>query len=1160
MKNIILLPRIVEDLQAIYTENNEVFSDLPTTLKRDFCPKKRGLLYREEGSKIKIWSEKIALICIDASEKDSLKVVAIKGVKDYQYQFALERGNILAGDWSFIMPNEAHHLPKKSSHTNEVSMEFIEEELRENNEDSFSIDEGVAFEKYVAYWENHDIVKKYQEEALFEQKAKSVGQFTKITIDFDEELIKLHLKKDAPNYRVDEHIVITSNENWKKYYQLENEHLKSLRGFNLGRVRKYNKNDKWLVIHSKTSIIQRLIKEKTLQVGYLWADDIGSKSKLRRESEALKTLFRGESTNKNLKNFMPEIASIKHPIVHEQVNFNLLSDEFVKFKDKQKEAVLGALNCNDIYLIQGPPGTGKTTVISEIIRYLVNDNKKILLSSQTNLAVDNVLQRIGQKENVRAIRIGPEEKFELDSIQYSLENRVEDLQKKMTKTLNERPIHFKILKETLESNVVLVDAHHYVRKEIKVIINMKQNQATYEEKLVQIKSNLQRLQNHLFKMKQDEQQQMKEIGENVFVVEKLRAIQENSLNTLQQNTISAELTDKLNLSKEEAEYINNYKSLVDEIKCILSEVNELQQDRESTIEHMEQIVDDMQYTNTRIVSLEEQNVGLSEQMQTYLLRDIQNFKQLIDEMKMDLHEQKYQLSKLDEKIAELKKKALNLRSLALNIKEMIEQLIEQNRDVWIAYFQAPTITKEEFINLCSRIDSFKAEFSSVLQEVHLLSKLDRFDQISSLKNDLAEMKQEMDMVEKEQAKNQKFVSKFKEKLLAYEENELLQLYMSHYKMQFSQLVIEQEIARVESFISIYELNTEELALYESTLDLQGEWNQKLQYYQESFEDIYINTSNLICATCLGIAATSNNHFLNTEFDYVILDEAARASSMELLIPLIRGKKIVLVGDHKQISPTLEKDILDKLERDDVVNTTEIQNIYKKSLFGLMYDDAHDQMKTFLNMQFRMNPDISHSVSKYYYDGKLLDGENVYGKKHSLENILPKAFYWMDTPNTPYFTEKKEHTSFYNEGEIQTINAVLQWLNTKLDFRKSVGIISPYKAQMNKLLELVDVDQYPMLDIEINTVDAFQGREKNIVINSLVRNNTSGTVGHVRQESRMNVALSRAQELSIYIGNVDFIRRNKSKVYKINQMITDLQNRNTVLHANDFLKDGDTLWN
>lgn len=1160
MRNIILLPRIVDNLKRIYDEMNEPLTDIPSFLKKEFCPNNRGLLYSEEGDHIKIWSKHLAFVCVGAKEKDSLKIEAIRRVKGFQYHYILEQGKILSGDWTFVMPSDTRHLPKNNEIRNESSMRFIEDELRKNSKDSFSIDDGVAFEKYTTYWENHDILKKYQEEALFERKTASIAQFDRFTIDFDKELIKVQLNEGNSEYKVDENIVIVSEDVWLRRYQLNNGHLKTLRGFELGRVRKYHKGNRTLIIHSDSSTIQRVMKEKELKSGYLWVEDIGSRTKLMRESEALKTLFRGESVNKNLKNFIPEISSIKNPIVNEQINFELLSSGFNELKDKQKEAVLGALTCSDIYLIQGPPGTGKTTVISEIIQYLVNDNKKILLSSQTNLAVDNVLQRIGQKENVRAIRIGPKEKFELDSIQYSLEHRVEDLQNKMKASLEERSNHFKVVKEMLKNSITLLEAHRYVQQEIKSMINIKQNLIAYEEKLDQTLNEENYLRNKLDDKKNVAKIQHAVLGEHSDVLEQLHTIQQNSKNTLKENIMSADMMDEIHLSDEDTYNVRIYNGLVNEIQVIISEAKKLKEDRANTILLMEQIVNDMKNTYSRIDGLEAQRPELSEQMQTYLMHDVNNFKLTIEDLKIDLKEKKYQLTKLDEKISNLNVKALNLRNLALEIKGVIEQTIIQNRHIWEKYFNTSAITKEKFVDLWGRIDSFKEEFSSVIQHRQLLTKLDDFNQAASVQKELIELQQMLDAIEIGKQKDQKYVSKFNESLVGYMQNNQLKLYMAHYGIQFSELEIEQELSRSNTFISTYEKNKEELELYESTLDIQGEWKQKLAYYQQSFENIYVNTSNLICATCSGIASTNNNHFLDTEFDYVILDEAARASSMEMLIPLIRGKKIVLVGDHKQISPTLERDILEKLERDNVVNTTEINSIYKKSLFGLLYDDAHDQLKTFLNKQFRMNSDISHVVSKYYYGGKLLDGENVHLKKHTLETHLTKAFYWLDTPNSPQFFEKKESTSFYNMGEIQTIIAVLEWLNNKLQVQKSLGIISPYKAQMNKLLEVIDTEQYPMLDIEINTVDAFQGREKNIIINSLVRNNKQGIVGHIRQDSRMNVALSRAQELSIYVGNVDFIRSNKSKVFKINSMINDSEQQNTVLHANDFLKDGGTLWN
>lgn len=1159
MKNIILLPRIIDELKMLFLENNEKFTDIANVLQREFSPNNRGLLYREEGKQIKIWSKKIALICTQASEKNSLKVVAVKRVKDFQYHFILERGKILAGNWSFILSNEAYRLEKHNKSPGEHSLDFIEEDLRKNNKDSFSIEDGLDFEKYVAYWENHDILKKYQEEALFEKKADSVSEFSHFTIDFDNHLIKMHISGVNLKYSVDENVVITSKEVWNKQQQLGNTHLKTLRGFGLGRIKKYRKGERLIVIQSKPSIIERLIQKDDLKAGFFWIDDIGAKSKLNRESEALKRLFKGESANAQLKSFMPEIGMIKSPVVHSHVKTELLSDQFHQFKDKQKEAVLGALNTNDIYLIQGPPGTGKTTVISEIIQYLVNDNQKILLSSQTNLAVDNVLQRIGHKDNVRAIRIGSEEKFELDSIQYALEQRVENLQKEITTTLTNRPNHFKNVRTELEKTKSLFQAHEYMNNEIKKIINMKQNYTINNEAFSQLEHKITSLKDKLRVLSIEFQTKNKLLGENLTYLNHIKKIQDNSLNSLQKNKLSADLMNKIRLSEENINNLSIYKGLIDEIQAIVSEIKSLKEERVLSISEMEQIVEEMQQINSAISDLENQYNGLSEEMKTYLMKDIQNLNAAMNDLEMDLHEYKYKLSKIDEKMSGMNQKALDLRNLALEIKEMIEKSISRNSSIWEKHFGTSSISKEKFLTLWSDLDQFKKEFSSVISYVHLLNQLSEHEKIILIQNAMEKQEVSILELEQEKVKKQTIIKKFQEALMTYQQNKHVQMYLSYYNMPFENLSITQELKRTSSFISTYELNRKELELYEMSQDIQNEWNKKLQYYQENFEDIYINSSNLICATCLGIASTNNNHFLNTEFDYVILDEAARASSMELLIPLIRGKKIVLVGDHKQISPTLERDILVKLEKDNIVDSEEINNVYKKSLFGLMYEDAHPNLKTFLNKQFRMSPGISDAVSRYYYENKLLDGENVHDKNHSLENILPKAFYWIDTPNTDRFLEKRENTSFSNEGEVLAIESILNWLNNQLEVPKTVGIISPYKAQMHKLLECINTKKYKMLDIEINTVDAFQGREKNIVINSLVRNNHNGQIGHIREESRMNVALSRAQELSIFIGNINFINSNQSKVRKIDRMIKDLKNKNSVLHVKDFVKDGETVW-
>ena len=148
-------------------------------------------------------------------------------------------------------------------------------------------------------------------------------------------------------------------------------------------------------------------------------------------------------------------------------------------------------------------------------------------------------------------------------------------------------------------------------------------------------------------------------------------------------------------------------------------------------------------------------------------------------------------------------------------------------------------------------------------------------------------------------------------------------------------------------------------------------------------------------------------------------------------------------------------------------------------------------------------------------------------------------------------EKDENKSFYNPGEINTTLTVLKWIDQNTKGKKSVGVISPYKPHSNRTHDLINPADYPNLDIEVNTIDAFQGREKNIIIMNLVRNNDMSRIGHIGKDSRMNVALSRAQELLIFIGNKSFVTKNKHKMMKVFNILNHLERKNCVLNEKFF---------
>jgi senataxin len=250
-----------------------------------------------------------------------------------------------------------------------------------------------------------------------------------------------------------------------------------------------------------------------------------------------------------------------------------------------------------------------------------------------------------------------------------------------------------------------------------------------------------------------------------------------------------------------------------------------------------------------------------------------------------------------------------------------------------------------------------------------------------------------------------------------------------------------------------------------------------------------------------------------------------------LILLCHGiKKLILVGDHKQLSAT--------------VFYPKAKNIlYNRSLFERLLNNNLE--KNILTIQYRMQANIRQVISSLFYENKLLDSPDVnfiHKKNNSdLYKVIDinKNFYFFDLN----FSEEKfdeTNKSYYNEQEIEfslqflkKINNSLknnQYINNNNDYNYNYAIITPYQAQVKKLKEKIykykDQDLFG-IDIKINTVDSFQGQERDIIIFSTVRanNKSSGinngeieSIGFLNDYRRMNVGLSRAKLGCFIIGN------------------------------------------
>lgn len=340
--------------------------------------------------------------------------------------------------------------------------------------------------------------------------------------------------------------------------------------------------------------------------------------------------------------------------------------------------------------------------------------------------------------------------------------------------------------------------------------------------------------------------------------------------------------------------------------------------------------------------------------------------------------------------------------------------------------------------------------------------------------------------------------------------------------------------------------------------LQEQWRDKLQnateYDLDEIRKLYVRHANVIGTTCV---ASASKEFMENypTFDVVIIDEVSKATPPELLLPMLKGKKIILVGDHHQLPPLLGDDTLEETlkgmleENPNFDGAQELKSLLRESLFERLFNNLPSTHKQMLALQYRMHEKIMHSITPFYAkeENGLQCGlpDSDAARDHGLEGQFvgrDDHLLWIDMPaERPFLEEQvKGGTSRYNEGELQTIRHILTDLNTAVmeakkdgripqDALKSVGVISFYGEQVKKINRLLQQElQLPHLQFRTGTVDKFQGMEMDVILVSMVRNTPKGgDIGFARDYRRLNVALSRARELLMLVGSADmFAKRAK----------------------------------
>ncbi|ADR20138.1 ATPase AAA [Marivirga tractuosa] len=303
--------------------------------------------------------------------------------------------------------------------------------------------------------------------------------------------------------------------------------------------------------------------------------------------------------------------------------------------------------------------------------------------------------------------------------------------------------------------------------------------------------------------------------------------------------------------------------------------------------------------------------------------------------------------------------------------------------------------------------------------------------------------------------------------------------------------------------------------------------EQAQALQLSAIESILEQSPVICATN---SSAGSELLKDIIFDVVCIDEATQSTEPEALIPLVKGRKWVLAGDHQQLPPT--------------VKSSEASDL-SISLFERFQKELPANRSNILTIQYRMHQEIMRFSNENFYQKKLKAHPSV--AKHSLadlpgfdpfpyvnpalEKVVQSSPAVVFVPCEQGVEEQlADSHSWFNKAEIALTKEITDALLSSRLFPEDIGIISPYDQQVSRLKS--DLKDY---HVEIKSIDGFQGREKEVIIISLVRSNLKEDIGFLRDYRRLNVALTRAKRKLIIIGSPFTLQSNpiyKSLIKKI----------------------------
>lgn len=769
----------------------------------------------------------------------------------------------------------------------------------------------------------------------------------------------------------------------------------------------------------------------------------------------------------------------------------------------------GVINSQDLFLVQGPPGTGKTTVIAEICYQNAIRNQKTLIASQTNLAVDNALSKLVHHPKIRALRKGNEQSVQEEGVLFTENNVIETW---LNKTATE-------CRKLITSKEVEVQAAEAAEKELASIVNQYNKYIASTENC---KSNIVK--------KENIEEVIKKLKSQIAWLEENYS---DFINEIKGNAYDSIIINPYALGDE---FINT-------VKCIHSTTIEQEQTR---LKH-------------------ESNINVINKESSMLQSSIDAISSIFNKANKN---KKYIVT--DEKM--LSGKALSFLEWQAEAKLLEDEinLVKQKKPFSILIYIG--LARKWMFSVCSLLNHYN-EFKvctelTVLDENMNLKKLLLDDKVDIMLNDLKKLFETTDIEWKENVNE----------LIKDIRDIEIEIFKDTQNISDSQEVIDNfnkclpydvKAENVEQVSHMVDIQQYYLSLWkqQKASDLKyirfiTDWVQRIERKSEedykTFKQLYIDNANVIGITCSQSGSKEFTEQYPT-FDVAIIDEVSKATPPELILAVLKAKKIVLVGDHKQLPPMIGMETYEEVAKQLDISEDKTTHM-KTSLFEELFINASNTLKIMLSTQYRMHNQIMDSINQFYTDENelgLICGINnpdimrehhCYGKAIERKNHI----MWVDIPLIKEHFEEQSYTnySFSNQAEVDCIKNILLTISANLyannyNGQKKIGIISFYSNQVRLLeKELLDkefADRICNLSLRIGSVDRFQGIECPVIICSFVRNNPKGEIGFAKDPRRVNVALSRAQELSIIVGCSElFCSTNKnSSATRIYQTIAKI---------------------